>query len=791
MAIGWLKIWRDLRCYPQQTGYLLLAVASSVFVVTTLLTTHSLLAKSLNHTLSARPQPDALYAASGVGKALLAQMQTLPGVAHVGAGRIESFRMRYGDELWHELRLQASSDLTPTQGLHLVSGTWPTSAPVTVALERSSQAVTAARPGATLRLYRDDRGEIPVTVTGLVDDPAATPSRFLSNLLRGFATVEGLSALTGEQGYDWVYVFLSPDLTPTTQKQTLAAVEGLLTADGYAIHPRQPDGPNQTLFRFIEAALLLLSVFALLSILLSGAWVSHVMTGILLREQTVIGVLKTLGFQRWQIAALYLGQALLLGAVAALAGSLLGSGAGLLAANATASGLLDKSLTHTVPPLSGVGVGLAVGLGAALLGAWQPVWHNTSISIQTVLATTPKTMTRWPPHWLASHLSPDWLYVGRNLLRHQGRLAFTTATLLLAGVIFVTTVTLSTSIARTLTTLMAYWQADVRIETALPVGTYVVRNEVLALPGAASIEARLVEENVRLRPDGSQSPRPFNLVGLPPTSPFLQPTLLAGRWLRDDDLAAVVVDSELLRMEPDLHVGAPLVIPVQGTPVTWQIVGVATGQLLGYSLTNSAAAYVSYRYLSELSQRSGLANFYLVGTQTQEPTAQKALALHIEESLHRYRFSQTVLEPAFVRAATARQIFGLVTTLALAMSLLFALLGGLSLANLMGLALWERQREIGILRAVGSDSRSLTRLLTGEALVIALSSGAAALLAAWPASWLLCGQVGGVLINTPLTYQYAADGAVGWLLLSGFLAWASTQKSIRTLTRGPVRTLLR
>jgi len=604
MAIGWLKIWRDLRCYPQQTGYALLAVASSVFVVTTLLTTHSLLVKSLNHTMSARPQPDALYAAIGVEKALLAQIQTLPGVAHVGAGRIESFRVRYGDELWHELRLQASTDLTPTQGLRLVSGAWPTSAPVTVALERSSQAVTAARPGATLRLYRNDRGETPVAVAGVIDDPAATPSRFLSNLLHGFATVEGLSALTGHRGYDWVYVFLAPNLTPTTQTQTLAAVEDVLTAGGYAVTPRQPDGPNQTLFRFIEAALLVLSVFAVLGILLSGVWVGHVMTGILQREQAVIGVLKTLGFQRRQIAALYLGQALLLGTVAALAGSVLGSGAGLLAATATASGLLDKSLTHTVPSLSGVGVGLGVGLGAALLGAWQPVWRSTSTNVQSALTAAPRTVMRLKLRWLASHISPEWLYVGRNLLRHKRRLAFTTTTLLLAGVIFVTTVTLSTSIARTLTTLMAYWQADVRFETPVPVGAYVVRNEVLALPGAVSIEARLVEESVRLRSDGSQSPRPFNLVGLPPVSPFLQPTLLAGRWLRDGDLAAIVVDSELLRMEPDLRVGDPIVIHVQDTPVTWQIVGVATGQLLGYSLTNSAAAYVSYRYLSEISQRS-------------------------------------------------------------------------------------------------------------------------------------------------------------------------------------------
>jgi len=797
IGVGWRKIGRDLRCYPQQTWHTILAIGISVFTLTTLLVSRAVLVESLTLATVGVAQPDAIFAAAGLPVAVLERIQALPHIAHAGAGRSDSFRMSYGDELWYELRLQARSDLTATQHsqLNLASGEWPQGAPVTLALERSTQDVTAARPGDTVRLYRDNLGEAPVQVAGVIYDPAATPSRFLSNLLHGFATLDGLTQLTGRSGYDRIYLFLTPELGPAARAETLAAVEAMLAESGLAYSARQPEPASGTLIRFVETSITLLSALALLGTLLSVVWVSNVMMAIMAREQASSGVLKTLGFERRQIVALYLGQALLLGAVASLVALVLSYPAGLLCAYAVAAWLLAKEVTELTPPLPAFAVGLGLGLGAPVLGALHPVWRGTALTVREALGQAPGVIDRFGQSWLervgrASRVSPQMLYAGRNLLRHKRRLVFTMVTLVLAGMIFVTATTLGTSLQRTLETVMNYWLADVRFETQVPVGGYLVRNEVLALPGIANVEARLVDRSVRLRPDGSHSPREINLVGLPPDSPFLQPTLVAGRWLRTDDQDGIVVDTELLRMEPDLRVGSRVVLDVAGAPVAWQIVGVATSQFLGYSLTHSAAAYVTYRYLSESSGRGGQANFFLVGTTEHSAAAQLAAARRIEDSLHRYRFSPTVMEPNFVRLATTQQIFGLVKAVVLAMSLLFALVGGLSLANLMSLNVLERRREIGMIRALGGDSRTLNRLITGEAVAIGFGSGVVALLAAWPVSWLLCQQTGMALLNTPLTYQYAGAGACGWLLLSVLFAWASTRRIIRDMASRAVREIL-
>jgi putative ABC transport system permease protein len=339
--------------------------------------------------------------------------------------------------------------------------------------------------------------------------------------------------------------------------------------------------------------------------------------------------------------------------------------------------------------------------------------------------------------------------------------------------------------------MMHYWQADLRFETGMPIGTYLVRNETMALPGVAAIEARLLQRNsVRYRPDGTRSPRAINLVGLPPTSPFLAPTLLAGRWLRDDDLNSVVIDSELLRMEPDLAVGASVTLDVHGEARPWQIVGIVTSQLLGYSLTDSAVAYTRYQYLSEVSGYSGKANFFLVQTSEPGMATQVDVARRLENQLHRYRFSPVVMEPQFTRLHTVEQIFSLLTMLVFAMSVLFALVGGLSLFNLMRLNVLERRQEIGMIRAMGGTRGTLSLLMTGEALLVSLCSAALACMVAWPLSWLLCREVGIRLSYTPLPYHYAVTGAGIWLLISVVFAGLSSFLALRQFARSPVSALL-
>lgn len=788
------KIGRDLRRHWRQSLLAMIAIASSVSVLTTLLATRALLVDNLKLAMAAAPAPDALYRVTALPPALLAQVQGLPGIIHAGATRIESFRVQYGDEIWSELRLEARSDLeSSARGLVLEDGVWPGAAPVTIALELSSTDVTAATTGSTVRLFQGELGEMAVRVASVIYDPTATPSRFLSNLLRGFASLEGLAELTGRRGYDWLYVVLSPDLAAADRAQTLAAVESMFVSVGVAYEQRTPEPASGTLVRFVETTIFVLAVLAVFGSLLGVAWTSNVMTTILAREQVQVGVLKTLGFVRSQIVLLYLGQALLLGALASLAALPLSYAAALLAAHLVAAHLLAKQIVQIGLDPAVFAPGLLLGLAVPLFGALVPVWRGATVPVRQALDQTPGSGARFrQAGWLPGlHLiSPLTLYVGRNLLRHRSRAAFSLVVLALAGATFITVTTLNDSLDRTLQRMMNYWLADVRFETSAPVGTYLVRNEVLALPGVADLEARLLLPGARRRQDGSASPE-INLVGLPPASPFLQPTLVAGRWLREDDLNAVVIDTELLRLEPELQVGDEVVLEVEASAQSWQVVGIAAAQLLGYSLTDTAVAYAPYRYLSESVGRSGQANFFLIATKNHDPAAQRAAAVSIEDSLHYYRFSPAVMEPNTTRLHTAQQVFTLITRIVLAMSLLFAFAGGLSLLNLANLNVLERRYEIAVIRAMGGDRRTLLGLVAGEALLLALAGAALAALVALPLSILLCRLTGLLLINMPLYYGYSWGGVVAWLLMSVVFSAVSALLPLHRQAAAPVQEGLR
>ena len=804
MALVWRKIGRDLWFHRTQTLLALVAIGISVWLLMTLMFSRTLLVNNLTLAASSSLRPAVVFQVTGLAADQVAALQALPGVFSAGGVRFDSFRLQFGDEIWYDLALQTRSDLHATgqSSLSLVTGNWPapTTAgdpqPFSLALEDSARTVSAVHAGATVRLYRDDMGERSVPVAGMIYDPTARPSRFLSNTLHGFATLEGLSALTGRKSYDWLYLRFAPGLPANEQAAALARVEAWLHRAGIA-YGRQPIAPDDlVLVRFSELALSVLTLLALLGCFLGAVWISSVMTTRMVRAQAEIGIMKAMGFQRSQIAALYMGQALCLGLIATLIALVASYASAQILSHTVADWLFAKQITErTIPPALWA-AGLGMGLLLPLVATSYPIWRGTAITVRQALGRGPSSFDRRGQGWLAQigrtgHDAPHLRYIGRNLLRHKGRLILSSATLSLAGMIFVTTSSLSASLDQGLVLMMNYWQADLRFETGIPLGAYLVRNEALALPGVAALEARLLQRNsVRQRPDGTTSPRSINLVGLPPTSPFLAPTLLAGRWLRDDDLNSVVIDSELLRMEPDLAVGAWVTLDVRGAARPWQIVGIVTSQLLGYSLTDSAVAYTRYQYLSEVSGYSGKANFFLVQTSEPGMAAQVDVGRRLEDQLHRYRFSPVVMEPQFTRLRTAEQIFSLLTMLVLAMSVLFALVGGLSLFNLMRLHVLERRHEIGSIRAMGGTRHTLTLLVTGEALLVSLVSAVLACLVAWPVSWLLCREVGMRLSYTPLPYHYSVIGVCSWLLISVVFAGLSSYLPLRQFVRSPVSALL-
>ena len=122
-----------------------------------------------------------------------------------------------------------------------------------------------------------------------------------------------------------------------------------------------------------------------------------------------------------------------------------------------------------------------------------------------------------------------------------------------------------------------------------------------------------------------------------------------------------------------------------------------------------------------------------------------------------------------------------------AMSQLMIVVGGLALASTMGMAVLERTREIGVMRAIGARHGAIMMMIQIEGLVIALLGWALAIPLSLPVSIVLGKAFGRIMLPVPLTYIPEFSGIVEWfgvvlvvsLVACAVPAWRATRITTR------------
>ena len=91
--------------------------------------------------------------------------------------------------------------------------------------------------------------------------------------------------------------------------------------------------------------------------------------------------------------------------------------------------------------------------------------------------------------------------------------------------------------------------------------------------------------------------------------------------------------------------------------------------------------------------------------------------------------------------------------------------GGMGLASSMSVGVMERQREIGVLRAIGASGRAVFGMVQLEGLVMALLGWLLSLPLSMPVSVLLGEAFGRVMFAIPTSLTPEPSGALRWLAL--------------------------
>jgi putative ABC transport system permease protein len=118
------------------------------------------------------------------------------------------------------------------------------------------------------------------------------------------------------------------------------------------------------------------------------------------------------------------------------------------------------------------------------------------------------------------------------------------------------------------------------------------------------------------------------------------------------------------------------------------------------------------------------------------------------------------------------------------------IVGGMALSSTMSLAVLERTREIGVMRAIGAGHGAILRMIQAEGFVIALIGWLVALPLSVPISGALAYAFSRIMLPVPVRWVPESSGLLQWLAVVVVVSLVScTWPAIRAM-RVSVRTAL-
>ncbi|HKN85009.1 MAG TPA: FtsX-like permease family protein, partial [Pyrinomonadaceae bacterium] len=360
----------------------------------------------------------------------------------------------------------------------------------------------------------------------------------------------------------------------------------------------------------------------------------------------------------------------------------------------------------------------------------------------------------------------------RNSFRRRARLVLTLLTLAVGGLFFFSALNVRASLVSTLDRLFGARKFDLAISLANPYAWEKIQAAVKNTPGITRAEGWFTTE-------ASFGSSRFNVVALPPETQLLDFEVIDGRKLAPSDTDAIVINNALAGKEPRMRVGETVTLSIGAEETTWRVVGI---------VREAFSPGIAYVPLSFLQQRQpGMVNSLRLALARSDADSISSVKASLDRNLEqqgvRARSGSSKAESRFAFDQHMLMIY----VFLILMSAIIGGVGGLGLMTTMSLNVFERRREMGVMRALGATPRIVWLMVVAEGIVIGVSSWVIAALLAWPISKAVGNFLVGVMFQSGLDFVFEPWGLVIWLgvstgisALSSFLpAWRASRVTIR------------
>ncbi|WP_165371509.1 ABC transporter permease [Pseudolysobacter antarcticus] len=756
----WHKMRRDAWLHKSRSLLVVFAIATGMIAAGALLDTWALVQRVTassylgSHPVSATLRVDTL------DPMLLAQVRALPAIA---AAR--SRRTVYANVDVHGTRLTAALFAldefdTPNIGrLESERGKWPPR-DGEIAIEKSALEFSGAALDGAITLQFGKSPARALTVSGIAHDVSLPPG-WMDHVVYGFVTPATLGMLGAPSALDEIQIVVRDTTADRDAVRRIAYdAKALIEYDGKHVTAIDVPVPGEHAHAAqMNSLMLTQGAFGLLTLLVCSFLIVNLITAMLTGQTREIGVMKSLGARAGQIAVMYLGFAFLLGLLA----SAIALPVAMLIARPYAAlnaSMLNFSIDGYAIPWWAIAVQLAVGCLLPVIAAIFPVRRACRLSVNAALRDSGLAADAGTSYVRRRITIPG---IGRPLLlsignafRRRQRLLLTLLVLAAGGAVFLGAGNLRIAVRGSVDPLFSSQHYDVVLRLADAHPAAKIEAAAANVSGVARVEA-WASDNVSVAHADGTSGNSFTLVGLPADSAMIAPIMLGGRGLNASDNNALVISRNVLRDEPTLLPGTKVTLLIAGQPIEFSIVGVV----------DAGPQKIAYMPRAALDALHGgdLSSALVVASKAADAPSQLDLILRLRSELERIGMpvanSQLLSE---TRRGVEDHLLMVVDFLGL-MAWVMIAVGAMGLASTMSLAVLERTREIGVLRAIGARHGAILRMIQIEGLVIALLGWLVSIPLSMPMSALLADAFGRVMFTTPIRWMPDARNVLVWLLM--------------------------
>jgi len=724
----------------------------------------AVLMRALDTSFPLTRPPSVTFITQPFDEHLVHSVAAQPGVAAAQGRRASQLSFRVNGGPWQNINLYALKNYSDMSigKLTLLDGA---EAPKRgeMLLERGSIAYSGLKTGDTIEFETSQEKNPVLRVSGTVHDLNSVIP-MMNGRSVGFVSFDTLQDLGEPDSFNQLDVVSAEPLAGVDAVTEFGAKlrDDVIEPSGVRVLRMTAHKPGvQNLADIFKAVTMLLVIVGVLTLLLSAFLVVNTIGALVTQQTRQIGVMKAIGGRRLQLAEMYFAMVLAYGALGLLVALPLGQ----LATDRFVdfgSARMNFLVTDYSMPRSILTLELAVGLLVPLAAAAVPVILGMRMPVQKALYNTGTNASQFGDGLIDRVLGhirglprPVALAL-RNTFLRKGRLTLTLAALSLAAAVFMSVASVNSSVGLTVERVGAHRNMDFWADVYPPLPLAEAQRAAMRVPGVTGTDGWLYRSAVRLRPDRTESPA-ITVTGLPADSDYLKPELSSGRWLKPGDRDVIVVDSAVLKQDPDATVGSTITLKMRGVEQAFKVVGVVRGDLL------QPFAYADRTYLDEVVSARGTIDSLSVRTVAHDAETQSQVARKLTDYFSKRQMPITETMTLTHMQKMIKDSLGIIVVFLIILAALLAAVGGIGLSGTMSINVLESTREIGVMRAVGASNGSIYQIFITEGIVVGLASWAIGVLMSFPLSVLLTRALESAM-GFPLSFAFSAQGVGAWLV---------------------------